>query len=397
MTLFTVALIHVFKWTTSRNAESVTLFSALSGLLLLLASRRDLHLAGLRPQKDLSRSRPAMSSGRIKLTSIVWKGGMTFMRHFGKTIREGIANAVVAMADLGAHARTNRASWQVLNFLVLQSGMAVVELIYASATHARGLFSISADNLFCSIALAIGLLAIRVSVRKSSSSFTYGYSRIESVCGFANGIMLIYVAVLIVLEAFERVAIGSSGAVGRAFSVCLFGIVGNGLGLYFFPPETRRENHNVQGIYLHIVANTLAFASVAVSTATTAVVPEWRTVDIGMAIVVAFGVVGFSIPLIVRSGRLLLLMVPREKVAAMECVEDRLLCIGGVCVVSGLRIWNLTPNCVIASVRLEVERDSDSLHGEVLAASREVFALMGIAASQCTIQISHGDISGGAV
>lgn len=396
VTLLTSFLNYLLNWTSSNKAESFSWLSALCAFLLFLASRLEAFHGGIRARREpsLSRLRSGLASSRVALPLSVLKRlsdcGKLLSRSI-RLVRDVFRNTFAAMSDLGAHARTNRASWQVLNFLVLQSGMAVVEVIYASATHATGLFSISADNLFCSIALAVGLLGIRMSTWKQSAGFTYGFSRVESVCGFVNGVMLIFVALLIVLEAFERVAVGRHAALGRAFVVCLIGIFGNALGLYFFPPETRRENHNVQGIYLHIVANTLAFTSVAVSTAVTAVVPEWRAVDIAMAGVVALGVVAAAIPLIVRSGRLLLLMVPREFVMGLQLVDDRLRAIDGVCSVSSLRVWNLSPNCVIASVKLEIERD-DELYDDVLAEARAVFAMMGIASSQCTIQISRFDV-----
>lgn len=392
VSLISLYMVRVFGWDTSSYTKPLSFFSAFSALLMLLVSYMEKVQMKPLHSRDPSSGRQQSSSRNHERLSILFvKRWRVFVRKSIHSLSEAIRKISSVMVDLGVHARSNRASWQVLNFFVLQSGMAIAEVIFAMATHASGLFSISADNFFCSIALAVGLLATRLSSRKASAMYSYGFSRIESVCGFANGIMLIYVAMLIVLESLERAAVHGRVAVGRAFSVCLFGIIGNSLGLYFFPPESRRENHNVQGIYLHILANTLAFSSVALSTATTAILSKWRAMDVGIAVAVACFVVAFAIPLIIRSAWLLLLVVCNEKRDALQSVEDQLRAIPGVTKSTSLRVWNLTPNCIVASVKLEVEKDCDILHNDVLSNARSVFALIGIPASQCTIQISCED------
>lgn len=341
----------------------------------------------------LSRPEPRARRGRVfssgDVSAYLTKGSVGEIRSFSVSVRDSLIISIRGIKDLVIHARSNKASGQVLNFLILQSGMATVELIYATATKSTGLFSISADNFFCSVALAIGLVAIRISTRKSSSRFTYGFSRIESLCGFANGIILVYIGVLVLLEAVERLDEDAEVAIGRAFFVCMIGVVGNLLGLYFFPPESRRENHNVQGIYLHIWANTLAFASMAISTAIITANPDWKNADPIISATVGAGMIAFSIPLLIRSSRLLLLRVPKEKEAALVSATARLNQIAGVVKVSALRVWSLTPNSLVASVRLKVSTRHEGSDAEVLLRARSVFAMLGIAANQCTIQITR--------
>lgn len=389
--LYTVALFVMFVidragYSAASSDEELSFFSISSAFLLAIVAREETAYSQGRPWRDQARR----SSQTFEFPMFFSKKMALYFRQSGKRFREFVTNTRKTVTDFGSQARTNRASRQVLSFFMLQSGMAVSELIYATVTHTSGLFSISTDNLFCSLALATGLMAIRISARTASTVYSYGYSRAESVGGFANAVMLIYVAALIVLEAQERSAMRGSSAIGRAFSVCVLGISGNALGLYFFPPETRRENHNVQGIYLHIVANTLAFTSMAVSTLTKAIAPpEWYVVDVGVVCAVACGVIGFAVPLMVRSARLLLLMVSKEKKKRLARVEERLAGIPGVCQVSGLRVWSLTPNSLVGSVKLEVNGESqNSVHSEILSNARSVFAMMGVPSSQCTVQIS---------
>lgn len=388
--LCTMMVIRLVYFPSRSYAHSLSFASCISALIFLTIPKLDASKRSTdsRIETSILGQRPFASSSS-DLFLYFGKSSSFRLRKTWKLFKESTYSFFSAVREFFAHARSNKASWQVLSFLILQCFMAVMEFIYATLTDSTGLFSISADNFFCTVALAIGLFAIRASSRKPSAMSTYGFSRIESLCGFTNGIMLIYVAILIVLESFERLASNNDIAVGRAFSVCLFGISGNVLGLYFFPPETRRENHNVQGIYLHIIANTLAFASMAVSAAISAVIPEWKVFDLATAISVAISIIVLSIPLIDRSARLLVLMVPLEKEGSLVLLKQRLSEMNGVVTMSALRVWSLTPTSVVASVRLEVSSRYSGSDAEVLAQARSVFSMMDIPASQCTIEISR--------
>lgn len=385
--LLSTFIINTISHAAFDSSDSFTFSSCTAALILLIQS--------LPPAPASSepghRRRGTLNLSSSDLSVYLRRSPALGTKYLWMLVKQIFPTSIHSFRDLADHARSNKASWQVLNFLILQIGMASVELVYASITQSTGLFSISADNFFCSIALAIGLYATRLSSKQPTITFTYGFSRAESLCGFTNGVMLIYVAILIFLEAYERQNGGEEIAFARAFSVCLFGVLGNVLGLFFFPPETRRENHNVQGIYLHIWANTLAFASMAVSIAVTASIPTWGAVDLITSALVAFGIVALAVPLLVRSARLLLLMPPTEKEPMMRSTRERLAQIAGVVNVSALRVWNLTPNHLVSSVKMEVSSKFEGDDEEVLYRARSVFARLGISASHCTIQVTRVD------
>lgn len=260
------------------------------------------------------------------------------------------------MSDFFHQARNHKASWQVLNFLILQCCMVILESSYAFATDSVGLVSISADNLFCCIALAAGLFAIRATAsQKRPNQHSYGLVRLESLCGFANGILLIVVALLVLLEAIDRVVNPEYIDATHIFAVCLFGIGGNAFGLVFFPPESRRENHNVHGIYLHIWANTLAYVGICTSTMILSINPGWLFAELIVGMFVAGVIVASAIPLLRRSGRLLMNLPAVEIQPEIVAVAERLRQIDGVRDVEDLRVWHMAPTSVYASMCLIVD------------------------------------------
>eukprot|EP00173_Palmaria_palmata_P002945 Plantae.Rhodophyta-Palmaria_palmata.ctg3060.p1 GENE.Plantae.Rhodophyta-Palmaria_palmata.ctg3060~~Plantae.Rhodophyta-Palmaria_palmata.ctg3060.p1 ORF type:complete len:334 (-),score=36.12 Plantae.Rhodophyta-Palmaria_palmata.ctg3060:191-1087(-) len=273
----------------------------------------------------------------------------------------------------------------------MQSGMVVVETSYAFVTDSVGLVSISADNLFCCLALAAGLFAIRITAshNKPSAKFSFGLARLESLCGFVNGILLLVVAVLLMLEAINRVVDPKLIDSNHIFAVCLVGIVGNGLGLVFFPPESRRENHNVQSIYLHIWANTLAYAGVSMSAVVLELNPALRVSELVVAFFVAAVVVLSSVPLLIRSSRLLLNQPAAERMADIEQTRAALSALSGVVDIPEFRVWNLTPTSMVLILHIVLTRDTSVDEQDVFQQARSLCFQLGAPITQTTIQITR--------
>jgi cobalt-zinc-cadmium efflux system protein len=311
-------------------------------------------------------------------------------------VRRNLLRAVSRVGAFIAQSRSHKASWQVFNFLVMQSSMVLVETTYAFMTDSVGLISISADNMFCCLALGAGLFAIRATgLQKRSVRFSFGLARLESLCGFVNGILLVVVALLLLLEAVDRVLNPELIDSYHIFAVCLFGILGNGLGLVFFPPESRRENHNVQSIYLHIWANTLAYAGISASAVVLGVNPGWKMAELVVAVCVAAAVVVCAVPLLVRSSRLLMNLPAAERVEDIQATRAALGRLNGVVRVCSFHAWNLTPTSMVLSAHLEMATASPAQEQVVLFQAQSLCAGLGAPVSQTTIQISReGDGDG---
>lgn len=242
--------------------------------------------------------------------------------------------------------QSNRASWQVMNFFLFQAGMVLLKILYALTTHSTGLLLVSADNTFCCIGLGLGLYTIRQTTRRESTRRRY-----ESVAGFANGILLVYVGVLVVLEAVERqIEEGGKVEYAHTFTVCVVGSLGNIAGLLFFPPESRRENHNVQGIYLHIWGNILAFIRVAICTILGKQVPKSIWIAVPGAILVAMIIFISAIPLIIRSMKVLI--EENYNNGLLNEITNKIKNINGVRDVEPVKIWTLIGGDIIIGMRI---------------------------------------------
>lgn len=60
---------------------------------------------------------------------------------------------------------------------------------------------------FDCLALGVGLFASVMAAWKPNAEYTYGYGRVETLSGFANGVFLILISVFIVFEAVQRMCV----------------------------------------------------------------------------------------------------------------------------------------------------------------------------------------------
>ncbi|KAK5624854.1 hypothetical protein RRF57_000570 [Xylaria bambusicola] len=84
-------------------------------------------------------------------------------------------------------------------------GFMTVQAVYGYLTDSLGLLSDSIHMFFDCVALAVGLFASVMSKWPPSERFPYGFGKVETLSGFANGVFLI---LEIMFEAFERLLEG---------------------------------------------------------------------------------------------------------------------------------------------------------------------------------------------
>jgi zinc transporter 5/7 len=85
---------------------------------------------------------------------------------------------------------TEKDSRRIFYFMMLNLSFMVVQAFYGFATDSLGLLSDSIHMFFDCVALLVGLLASVMSKWPPSQRFPYGFGKIETLSGFANGILL---------------------------------------------------------------------------------------------------------------------------------------------------------------------------------------------------------------
>ncbi|AAW44947.2 cation:cation antiporter, putative [Cryptococcus deneoformans JEC21] len=96
-------------------------------------------------------------------------------------------------------------SSRIFYFLLLNLAYMGVQMGYGVFTNSLGLISDAIHMLFDCLGLGVGLWASVAAMWKPDGRYTFGYSRVETLSGFANGCFLILISVFIIFEAIQRV------------------------------------------------------------------------------------------------------------------------------------------------------------------------------------------------
>ncbi|KAF3766990.1 hypothetical protein M406DRAFT_89586 [Cryphonectria parasitica EP155] len=217
---------------------------------------------------------------------------------------------------------TEKDSRRIFYFMSLNFSFMAVQAFYGYVTDSLGLLSDSIHMFFDCVALGVGLFASVASKWPPNARFPYGFGKVETLSGFANGVFLVLISVEIMIEAFERIIEGrETKRLAELFIVSSLGLIVNLVGMAAFGHHHHghdqghhghsHDNENMHGIYLHVLADTLGSGAVIVSTALTHFFP-WAGWDPVASFLIAALILGSAVPLIRSSASRLLLTIPDQ-------------------------------------------------------------------------------------
>ncbi|KUI63746.1 Metal tolerance protein 12 [Cytospora mali] len=198
---------------------------------------------------------------------------------------------------------TEKDSRRIFYFMSLNFFFMAIQAFYGYVTDSLGLLSDSIHMFFDCVALAVGLFASVASKWPPSSRFPYGFGKVETLSGFANGVFLVLISVEIMIEAFERIVEGrETKRLAELFIVSSLGLAVNLVGMAAF-------GHHHHG---------------------------W---DPLASFIIAVLIIGSAIPLIQSSARRLLLTIPDEIEYSLRDTLSGITALRGVANYSVPKFW----------------------------------------------------------
>ncbi|KAL1209708.1 Metal tolerance protein 12 [Cardamine amara subsp. amara] len=122
--------------------------------------------------------------------------------------------------------------------------------------------------------------------------------------------------------------------------------------------EHRHIDHNMEGIFLHVLADTMGSVGVVISTLLIKY-KGWLVADPASSIFISILIIASVIPLLRNSAEILLQRVPRAHRRDLREAMRNILKTKGVCSIQRLHVWSFTNSDVVASLHLLVSADSN--------------------------------------
>lgn len=284
----------------------------------------------------------------------------------------GHSHAVSAEAD-GARLRIA---------LALILGFMAVEVAVGIEVGSLALLSDAAHMLTDAVALALSLLAIRLTARPASGSMTFGWQRSGILSAQFNGATLLVLGLLIVYEGIRRLIEPPAVEGAAVLIVALLGIVVNLVAVRVLA-QANRESLNVEGSFQHILTDLVAFVFTAIAGALILLTGFDRADGIASLIIAAI-MLHASFGLLRESGRVFLEAAPRglDPQAIGRILASR----PGVYEVHDLHLWEVTSGFPAFSAHVVVDAEADC-HAVRLELEHELEERFGL--EHTTLQVDH--------
>ncbi len=285
------------------------------------------------------------------------------------------------MHDHQGHVDLRRANRRRLSIaLAISLTYMVAEGIGGLLTGSLALLADAGHLMSDSGALSLSLFAIWVAGRPPTPSRTYGHARAEILAALAHGVVLSAVALVIALEAVER--LGTDHPVqGLGMVAVASGALVVNLCAAWILNEGRRESLNVQGAWLHVLTDALGSAGVIVAGLAIWAF-GWLWADPVASLVISSLVLFSAWQLLREAVSILMETAPGH--LDVHAIRTALGGLRSVHSIHDLHVWTIGSGEVSLSAHLVARHGS--AHGELLSESRALLS-RDFAIDHTTIQI----------
>lgn len=137
------------------------------------------------------------------------------------------------------------------------------EVVGGFISNSLALLSDAGHMVTDALAIALGLVAARISKKPSDRNATFGYQRVGLLAALINGLSLLVIAVLIFYESYERLSSPPRIDIPVMLGIAALGLVGNLVMVFILGYS--HEDLNLKSVWLHILGDTLSSVGVIIS------------------------------------------------------------------------------------------------------------------------------------
>ncbi len=246
---------------------------------------------------------------------------------------------------------TNTDIRYVLVALSLILAFLVGEVAAAIVGHSLVLFADAGHMLTDVAALGMSVWAIRLARKPAQGRWTFGFQRAEIVSAAVNGVTLVAIALLIGVEAIQRLISPQHVNGGLLLIVAIVGAVINVIATGLLK-RTNQSSLNLRGAYVHILTDLFAFIGTGAA-GLIIILSGWERADPIASLIVVALMAKTSWGLLRDAGRILLEASPEN--LDLTDIRAHLTRVPHVLDVHDLHAWTVTSGSLTLSAHVVVE------------------------------------------
>lgn len=237
--------------------------------------------------------------------------------------------------------------------ILLNIGITIAEALGGIISGSMALLSDAAHNFSDVLSLIISYFANRLSKRNATEKETFGFRRSEILAAFINSATLIIIAVIIIVEAIQRlinpVAISANWVIGLAIA----SIFVNGLSVLVIRKDSH-SNLNIRSAYIHLFGDLLT--SVAVLLGGFAIKYfHWYRADALFSLIIAVYLLYLTWRIFRSSLRIIMQFTPEE--IDIQKIAGEIEMISGVKNIHHIHVWQINEHDLMFEAHIDISED----------------------------------------
>lgn len=236
----------------------------------------------------------------------------------------------------------------------------IVEVIGGLWTGSLALLADAGHMLTDVVGVGLALLAIWFAEKPASPERTYGYYRVEILAAMTNAIILIFISIYILYEAYQRFWNPPEVQSGAMISVAVIGLAVNIAGVFILRSGSK-ESLNMKGAYFEVLSDMLTSVGVIIA-GIIMLTTGWYYADPLISAGIGLFILPRTWALLRDAVAVLLEGTPSD--VNIATLRDNLSKLEGVAEIHDLHVWSLTSGVNALSVHAVLAEGSE--HDEVL-------------------------------
>lgn len=234
--------------------------------------------------------------------------------------------------------------------LILTFSFAFVEWVGGIFTGSLALVADAGHMFSDSMALTLAAFAAWVAKRPRSPRHSYGFARAEVIVAAINGILMLAVIVMIVIEAIERLRAPTLIAGGGVMLIAAIGLAVNAMVALMISHE--EKTLNARAALIHVLGDLLGSVAALIAGAVV-FFTGWLPIDPILSLGIA-ALILFSTTNLLRNA-LHVLMEGVPSSIDLMAVQNTISRLEGVLAVHDLHVWNISSGQAALSAHVELK------------------------------------------
>ncbi|WP_420603544.1 cation diffusion facilitator family transporter [Flagellimonas sp.] len=252
-----------------------------------------------------------------------------------------------------SHSHNDLKGRNLLISIVLNIVITVSQVIGGLISGSLALLSDALHNFSDVLSLIVSYVATLLGRKKASTLKTFGYKRAEILAAFINAATLVVVAIILMIEAVERLYEPQEIASNLVIWLALVGILANGFSVLLLKKDSE-DNMNMKSAYLHLLTDMMASVAVLIGGLLMKFFQVyWVDAVLTMAIGIYLIYMGYD--LLKESTKVLMLFTPKsievkkivESICALEPIKN----------VHHVHIWQLNEEEIHMEAHIDFKED----------------------------------------